>query len=208
VDNFLSIGLTTAVFFGLPTLIFAALTRRNRNAWGAGPPVVLPPGSSDYRSAELVGPGRPRGAPAVVKIAAWTSLLLGQMFVPGLAWALVGLLYMGLGLVSIPGLVVAARCFWSAVLLLRRDPRAAEYAAKTARYATILNAIIVVGCAGTFLFAVLQGGSDGTVGLVVGTLVYALLSLGHAWLLNRAGEAVADERQRSSPEPLIDAIAA
>ena len=54
-----------------------------------------------------------RGVPGGILAVAWASLALGQMFVPGLGWGLYGLLFMGLGLVSIPGLVVAARCFWS-----------------------------------------------------------------------------------------------
>jgi hypothetical protein len=85
-------------------------------------------------------------APLLVRIAAFTCLLFGQMFVPGLLAGLFGLPVRGLGMVSIPGLVTAAKLYAAGFALLRREPRRAFFGAKSAaEWALWLNGIIIVG---------------------------------------------------------------
>src|SRR5262245_25589840 len=63
-----------------------------------------------YRSASDV-PLFCRQAPPEVRLAAFSCLLFGQMFVPGLLLGAIGLAAGGAGLLSIPGLIVAAKLY-------------------------------------------------------------------------------------------------
>jgi hypothetical protein len=71
-------------------------------------------------------------APALVRLAAFSCFLFGQMFVPGLLVGAFGLLAGGIGMVSIPGLITAAKLYRAGLALLRREPRAAWFAARNA----------------------------------------------------------------------------
>jgi hypothetical protein len=96
-----------------------------------------------YRASGTV-PTYLRGAPARVRFAAYTCLLFGQMFVPGLLVGAFGLLAGGIGLVSIPGLITAAKLYRTGLLLLRREPREAYFAARNAAaWALWLNGLIM-----------------------------------------------------------------
>jgi hypothetical protein len=87
-----------------------------------------------------------RQAPPLVRWAAYTSLLFGQMFVPGLLLGSFGLLAGGIGLVSIPGLITAAKLYRSGLQLLHRDPRESYFSARSAAaWALWLNAIVFAG---------------------------------------------------------------
>lgn len=85
-------------------------------------------------------------APRRVRWAAFTCLLFGQMFVPGLLVGAFGLIAGGLGVVSIPGLITAAKLYRAGLSLLRREPRLAYFRARdAAAWALWLNAIILAG---------------------------------------------------------------
>jgi hypothetical protein len=130
------------------------------------------------------------GPPAVVKLAAIGSWALGQMFVPGLLLGLFGLLAMGLGLISIPGLILAATLFRLGTPLLRGEIEAAKKARSAATFAFMLNAIVV---AATLAGMVLNLTSFGFGHRLVESisfggpiLLYAALSIAHGVLLRRA----------------------
>jgi hypothetical protein len=119
------------------------------------------------------------------------------MFVPGLLLGLFGLVAAGLGLVSIPGLYLAGRLFFLGRPLLLGEPAAAAKARSLAKFARILNYVVLSACG---LGAALQLANlrhpgthpDLAVSLfmVLSVAAYAGVSLAHAALLDRAAAAV------------------
>ncbi len=71
-------------------------------------------------------------APRLVRVAAYSSLLFGQLFVPGLLVAGLGLALGGIGLVMIPGLIANGKLYAAGLALLRREPRVAYLRARNA----------------------------------------------------------------------------
>jgi hypothetical protein len=132
------------------------------------------------------------GPPRLIHVTAVLSWVLGTMFVPGLFVGLWGIFVMGLGLVSIPGLMLAWRNFRLAAPLLRGDADAAARARDTARFTYGLNAIVMALCVVAFLFT--QGAGERDFALLVA--LYALLSLTHAWLLERSADVIDAEQER------------
>ncbi len=97
---------------------------------------------SPYRDAGTV-PAFLRRAPARLRLCAFSCLFFGQMFVPGLLLGAFGLVAGGVGLVSIPGLITAAKLYSAGLALLRRDPREAYWKTRNAAaWALWLNGII------------------------------------------------------------------
>ncbi len=149
-----------------------------------------------FRDAEIPAFGA-EGPPKIVQVAAVGAWTLGQMFVPGLAAGLFGLLFL-MGLVSIPGLILAARLFLLGGPLLRGEPEAASKARSLARFARILNVIVVaVSLLGTGVMVsdalqVNHGLSRflSTIWMPLSVLVYAAVSFVHAWTLDRAADAI------------------
>lgn len=193
-----SIVLTIAVAFVAGGAQYALAERFGRPAWRRlvrGARVVDGP-DGPYRASTSVESLAYDEAPRFVRAVACASFYVGQMFVPGLLLGLFGLLAMGLGIVSIPGLVVAARIWRVAPKLLAPDARTAEQAEGAARWATALNVPILVGAVAASLYGLLQPDDSW---LVVGgpTALYAMLSLAHAHLLKRAA-AVVREAQRET----------
>jgi hypothetical protein len=127
-----------------------------------------------------------RQAPRLVRIAAFSCLLLGQMFVPGLLLGALGLLAGGLGVVSIPGLITAARLYGAGFALLRREPRLSYFKTRSAvQWALWLNGVIL---GGSLLIVTLGFHSIPTaswVGLGF-TNAYGALSIGQALLCRYA----------------------
>ena len=118
-------------------------------------------------------------APALVRVAALSCFVFGQMFVPGIVLGIVGMVVSGVGLVSIPGLAVAAKIYRTGFALLRREPRAAYFRAReAATWALWLNGILMSGA----LIALFMIGPFGIaiVGVVEG---YGALSIAQALLL-------------------------
>ncbi len=79
-----------------------------------------------YRSGGVV-PVYLRCAPVDVRRAAFSCLLFGQLFVPGLMVGGLGLFASGLGILSLPGLITSAKLYRAGVLLLSREPREAYH---------------------------------------------------------------------------------
>lgn len=129
-----------------------------------------------------------RGAPEVVKVVATTSLVLGHMFVPGLFAALIGLYVYGLGLLAVPGLVLAARIYGNAFGLLRCEPDAARQARELQRFAVRLNVVVLAAVAAWVVCVGLE-----VIAMV--TASYAAISLLHAHGLGLAA-AELDAAQR------------
>jgi hypothetical protein len=99
-----------------------------------------------------------RRAPALVRAAAFTCLLFGQLFVPGLILGAMALVAGGVGLVMIPGLITAAKLYLAGLALLRREPRVAFFRARNAAAWTLwLNGVEL---ALTLVVALLLGPAD------------------------------------------------
>src|SRR5262249_50570300 len=123
---------------------YALVERRWRWRWREVETGRIPAlaGSPLYRESPSVPVFLDR-APAAVRAMAFSCLLLGQMFVPGLALGMVGLLVAGAGVVAIPGLMVAWRLYSAGLHLLRRTPRHAYWQARSAASSALwLNGII------------------------------------------------------------------
>lgn len=167
-------------------------------------------GEGQFREA-VVPRLRADGPPGVVRAAAVGSWALGAMFVPGLGAGLFGVLLMGLGLVSIPGLILAARLFMLGAPLLRAEPEAAAKARSLAAFARVLN-YVVLGLCGVvaaskvpdLLSNGLRGDASFFLAMLLAVAAYAGVSLGHAWLLVRSAEAI--DAQQAPPEVALSGL--
>lgn len=84
-----------------------------------------------YRAAGDVPRFRER-APASVRLAAFSSLLVGQLFVPLTLVGAFTILYFGLGVLTVPYLITCAKLYRAGLTLLHRDPRLAYFRARDA----------------------------------------------------------------------------
>jgi hypothetical protein len=75
-----------------------------------------------------------REAPASIRAAAFTSLLFGQLVLPGLLIATMGMFFFGLGMLVVPILITAGKLYRAGLMLLRREPRTAYFAARNAAW--------------------------------------------------------------------------
>lgn len=137
---------------------------------------------------------RIEGPPVDVRLAALASWILGTMFVPGLLLGVIGLFVGGVGIVSVPGLILAWQLFFLGAPLLRAEPEAARKARGLARFARILNYVVLGICAGAVGLQLFHhpGHSD-LLAVLAGALsiaLYAGVSLTHASLLDRAADAI------------------
>lgn len=131
-------------------------------------------------------------APLDVRVAAFSCLLFGQMFVPGLVVGMFGMVMAGIGLVSIPGLITAAKIYRAGFALLRREPRLAYFRARDAvAWALWLNAIIMAGSL-VVLATPLRPAGHGGIGLVAFIDGYGVLSVAQALLLRQVARAHED----------------
>jgi hypothetical protein len=136
-------------------------------------------------------------APAVVRLAAASAQIFGITFVPGLLFAVAGCFVYGVGLLGVPGLVVAWCQFPVSAALLRRDAGAPRIARRLADLATALNLLIVLGT-GMVVVPLVAGeciSGSGTMARelvppILPLLAWALLSLGQAALLRAAASLV------------------
>ena len=130
-------------------------------------------------------------APRLVRWTAFSCFLFGQMFVPGLAMGLFGLVMAGVGVVSIPGLITAAKIYRVGFSLLRRDYRVAVLRARdAAAWALWLNGIIFVG---SLLFVPRALDHHGIGGIIAFVDGYGALSIAQALLMLRAVRVHEDE---------------
>ncbi len=198
--------LAAILVVALPTAMWFS-TRRA--AWERWLPRVVGTesvGHGEYRDG-VVERLRADGPPAAVRAAALGCWVLGTMFVPGLALGLYGLVFAGLGLISIPGLILAARLFLLGAPLLRAEPAAAAKARSLARFARVLNYVVLALCGGALVMqipAVLRHGIEssnlGGVGIALAIALYAGVSLGHAALLIRSAEDIEGQRPFTDAE--------
>ena len=151
---------------------------------------------------------RADGPPVPVRLAALGSWILGTMFVPGLLLGLSGLFVAGLGVVSIPGLILAWRLFSLGRPLLLGLPEAAVKARGLARFARILNYVVLACCGLAGGLHLIErwghgryGSSGGVEALILLVVTYAGISLAHAALLDRAADAI-DEQQSAGQSTL------
>ena len=151
---------------------------------------------SIYRAAGDV-PRYLHEAPRLVRWTAFSCFLFGQMFVPGLAMGLFGLLFGGVGLVSIPGLITAAKIYRTGLALLRRDPRVAVFRARdAAAWALWLNGILLAFSLVFVPHAFSSSGTAAMIGLVDG---YGAVSILQALLMLRAVRVWEDALFADSP---------
>jgi hypothetical protein len=176
------VGMFFALPFVVPGAAYLFVSRQAHLVW----PAVVAYAPLEIESAgPYRGPAmplqvprevRPGGPPWVVRAAAFTSYFLGQMFAPGLLFGLCGVYYFGLGLTSIPGLCLAWKLFGLGTALLNREPGAADRADSAARFAYLLNAVVLV--AGIVISL------TSSFGLFL--IAYAIISLAHGALLQEA----------------------
>jgi len=177
-------------------LYFAA---RSPEAWGQQQGPLASVGVGVYRAAEA-STWATVGAPLVVRVAAFTSLLLGQVLVPGVFAALAGLFIVvtrasteGLSplalvlLLSAPtGLLVSALLLAAGFALLRREPDAAPRARRAARAELLHHGALLVGV----IVSVIAGDVGDRLPCSA-IAVFAAASLGHGALLLRAVRSIA-----------------
>lgn len=191
-----------SVFAGLHLAPAAAIPlyfKRERELRGLWQTVALPAQpveSSAYRSGGAVVTAHLERAPALVRWAAASCFVFGAMFLPGAAWAIVGLFAGGLGVTGIPGLVIAA-LLWSAGIALLRGDRAAYFEGLRAAKASAVLNVLILGLAAA---AAILSHDEGFVRLALFTGAYALASLGQAALLAKAALRIGELHAEPAPE--------
>jgi hypothetical protein len=136
-------------------------------------------------------------APTLVRVAAFSCFLFGQMFLPGLVLGVFGMVMAGIGLVSIPGLITAAKIYRAGFALLRREPRTAYFRARdAAAWALWLNVILMSGS-----LVALATGRHSTVAVVAVVDGYGALSIVQALLLKRVTRVYEDALFAGSAHP-------
>ncbi len=192
--------LAAGLFVGVPVAKWRAARRDALGLWTPHATASEQVGDG-YRGApvtRMVADGPPR----VVQVTAVLSWVLGTMFVPGLLGGLVGLIAMGFGLLSVPGLVLAWRNFKLGEPLMRGDFEAIDRARGNAGFTVALNAVVLTMSAiGTAIYGAKLAHGDrydapGWLALWIFTALYALVSLGHASLLERSAKAIEAEQVR------------
>jgi hypothetical protein len=188
--------LSGGLFVGMPLSMWRATRRAAHERWPPRPAEVVHVSHGAFRAAD-VRSLTAQGPPAVVRAAALGCWVLGAAFLPGLLAGLVGLLASGLGIVSVPGLVLAWRLFHLGAPLLRGDPDAAERAVDAALIARLLNYVILGLCAlAVGALALASRDVSALLALAAATALYACVSLAHARLLLRAADAITAEHAR------------
>jgi hypothetical protein len=130
-------------------------------------------------------------APKLIRRTALWSIYMGQMALPGGLLGLIGTVYAGIGLISIPGMILALRIWRLGYALLRRDPKAEAEARDLAPFAVLLN---VVGVAiAVVMFMLFPSGGVAVLSLTL--LAYSAISFAHARAMRRCAELLAAERR-------------
>jgi hypothetical protein len=167
---------------GLPLFIMERRWRWRWNEVEVGRLPTLDTGATPFRESSTV-PDYMRRAPAQLRFTAFTCFLFGQMFIPGLIMGAFGLLAGGIGLVSIPGLITAAKIYSTGLALLRRSPREAYFKARNAAaWALWLNGVIAAGSVLLTLTPLRPSHAAGWL-FMAAINFYGLLSMLQAWLM-------------------------
>jgi hypothetical protein len=130
-------------------------------------------------------------APKLIRRTALWSIYMGQMAVPGGLLGLFGTLFAGIGLLSIPGMILAIRIWRLSAALLRRAPKAEQEARDLARFAVWLN---VVGVAIAVVFFMLVPTAETAI-VSLTLIAYAGVSFAHANAMQRCAKLLAAERR-------------
>lgn len=128
-------------------------------------------------------------APRLIRNTALWSIYMGQMALPGGLLGFVGLFAAGLGLVSIPGMILAVRIWRLGFALLRREAGAEQEARALQTFAIVLNAIAFVVALMLPIFAV------ELLPLSLLLIVYGAISIAHARAMGRCADLLEDERK-------------
>ncbi len=189
IENYLWLTVFVVYFVIAPALVFQQQERLHRLRWCRRERVLKQqhaPGGSfrgDGPAGRLDGfVVERRGAPGSVKAVVVASIVLGHMFIPGLLAGLCGLPIYGVGLLSIPGLILSARIYHNAFGLLRCERVAARAARGLRRFAYTLNALVLL------LMGLLA--TSWMNPMIVFTSVYAVISLIHGYGLGIAADAI------------------
>lgn len=186
-DSLFTLGLLALFTFGgLST--YTLSERRHRPSWRRFARVPARPRPEPFRREAGDEPiydtvQTQRRAPATIRRTALWSIYMGQMAVPGGLLGMFGLLAGGLGLVSIPGLILAVRIWRLGYAMLRGDAGAADEARTLSRFALILNGVAMVIA---MLLIVLGGVELAPVSAVL--VVYGAVSIAHAAAMKRCAE--------------------
>lgn len=149
--------------------------------------------AAKYREAVVPTFGA-EGPPLNVRIAAIGAWGLGQMFLPGLVAGLFGLLVL-VGIVSIPGLILAWMNFFAGKSLLLGERGAEEKARSLAKFTVVLNVLVLAVVAGLSLWTLATSTSTlravrEIVALGVPVALYAVISLFHTRFLRKAADEI------------------
>lgn len=198
-------ALALFVFGGLTTYTIAE--RRHRIRWARHAQRPVAESHSPFR--HPAGPPSTRAvlipdrAPKLIRRTALWSIYMGQMALPGGALGLFGVFFgAGLGLLSIPGMILAVRIWRLGYAMLRREPGAAAEARKLTQFALILNFFAV----GISLVLVLIAESIVVLFLVVGA--YAIVSVAHAHAMWRCAELLEQTAAKDFVTTSVDTAAA
>lgn len=200
-----------AVVFGssvIPTLMWVGHRDEARARWPrrvVGAQVVS---AAKYREAVVPSFGA-EGAPLNVRIAAIGAWGLGQMFLPGLALGLFGLIVL-VGVVSLPGLILAWKLFFLGKSLYYGERESAEKARGLATFATVLNVIVLLVVAVLSAWNLASASNTvralgESVALGGPVVLYALISLVHARFLRKAADEV-DARNHALDEEALSGV--
>lgn len=180
------------VFGGLQT--YTMVERKHRKRWLRVDRAVEDARPEPFR--RDAGPARTRPvlglerAPKAIRRTALWSMYMGQMAIPGGLLGLFGLAFAGIGMVAIPGMILAIRIYMLGFKLLRRDPRAEQEARFLARFAVILNIVAVT------LGIVLAAASGGELlALALVLAVYGAVSFAHARAMRHCADILAADRK-------------
>lgn len=167
-------------------VVYVREEAKSREVWQAFPQVAEVLERSAYRSGGAVHTSHLERAPGVVRLAAATCFMMGAMFLPGLAWGLFGLIAMGAGILSIPGLIIAAWLWLVGFKLLRADPTGAVSAARAAAVSFYFNVLLILGA----VLVVALTREEAVVPLAAFVGSYAVLSILQAGLMAVAAREV------------------
>ncbi len=177
-----------AIAAALPYLIFETRWRWRWREVQDGQERVYDGDGDLYRRAGDVPRYRTR-APAMIRWAAFTCFLFGQMFIPGLVLGGLGLVLGGIGLVMVPGLIANAKLYFAGVSLLKREPRVTWFRVRNAAlWVYWVHGVILTASAALGLLI-----HDGELWIVLGLINgYGLICIGQALFLQRAAAASED----------------
>jgi hypothetical protein len=124
-------------------LLFAWLERRGRRQWARVPMATYVASSRPYRASEVISEHMTR-APRIVRLASFSGLAFGHLFVPIILLALASYPFDGIAIPLVPGIALALLNWICAWLLLGRSPNAAQAARLAAVGSLMANVGLLV----------------------------------------------------------------